>query len=83
MTIKPYKTQILIKPIEKKQVLVSDSKTFCEYGEVVEVGSEVKDIKKGDKLGYTIWGLNHLDIDGERHYFVPDDSRFILGIIND
>jgi len=83
MKIQPYKTQILIKPSEKKQVLVSDNKSFCEYGEVVAVGSQVADIKIGDKIGYVIWGLNHLEIDGERHYFVPDDPRFILGIIKD
>lgn len=79
--IEPFGNQILVKPVEKKQILVSDRKTLCEHGEVIAVGDEVKKIKVGDLIGYTVWGLNHLEIDGQKHYFVPEDARFILGRI--
>jgi len=80
-TIKPFGNQILVKPVEKKQVLVSERQTLCEYGEVIAVGDGVQHIKVGDTIGYTVWGLNHLDLNDERHYFVPEDPRFILGTI--
>lgn len=82
MTIKPFGNQILVKPVEKKQILVSERQTLCEYGEVIAVGEEVREIKVGDTIGYTVWGINHLDIENERHYFIPEDSRFILGKIS-
>ncbi len=81
MEIEPFGIQILVRPIEKKQILVSDRKPLCEYGVVIAVGDEVQKIKVGDTIGYTVWGLNHLEIDGTKHYFVPEDSRFILGRI--
>jgi len=79
MEIEPFGNQILIQPMQKKSVIVSEKKLFCDYGEVIAVGDEVKKIKVGDIIGYTVWGLNHLEIDGIKHYFVPEDQRFILG----
>lgn len=81
--IKPFGNNILVKPIEKKQILVSDNRTLCEYGEVLGVGSEVKEVKEGDKIGFVIWGLNSLEVDGQKHYFVREDSDFILGTFNE
>lgn len=79
--IKPFGNQILIQPMQKKSVIVSQSKNFCDYGTVIAVGDDVKVIKVDDIIGYTVWGLNHLEIDGIKHYFVPEDPRFILGTI--
>lgn len=79
MEIKPFGNQILIKPVEKKQIILSQSKNFCDYGVVTAIGDKVEKIKVGDTIGYTVWGLNHLEIDGIKHYFVPEDERFILG----
>lgn len=76
--VKPYGNNILIRPIEKQQVLVADRKTMCEYGEVVSIGESVKNVKVGDIIGYTVWGINHLDVGEERYYFIPEDDRFIL-----
>jgi len=81
MKIQPFGIQILIKPITKSQILVSDDKTLCEYGEVMAIGDEVTKVKVGDIIGHTVWGMNSLDIENERYYFVPEDSRFILGKI--
>ena len=83
MIIKPFKTQILVEPIEKKQVLVSDSKSLCEYGKVVAIGSEVKEIKVGDVVGFLIWGINALEMEEKKYYFISETSDFILGTIHD
>jgi co-chaperonin GroES (HSP10) len=78
MKIKPFGKNVWVKPNEQKQVLVSDSKTFCENGEIFAIGDEVKKLKVGDKVAYVIWGLNHSEIEGEKFYIVPEDDRFVL-----
>ena len=79
--IKPFGNNILVKPIIKKQILVSDQPTLCEYGTVLETGEDVIKIKPGDIIGYTVFGLNSLEINGEKHWFIPETSEFILGTI--
>ena len=83
MNITPLFSQLMIEPTEKKQVLVSDEATLCEYGKVIAVGPDVKNVKVGDVVGFLMWGVNHLDIEGVKYYFVDEDRRFLLGIIND
>lgn len=79
--ITPFGNNILVKPTEKKQILVSDQGSLCEYGEVMAIGDDVQKIKVGDTIGYTIFGINSLEIDGKKHYFVPETAEFILGKI--
>lgn len=79
--ITPFGNQILIEPYTKKQVLVSDTGTLCEYGTVIAIGDEVQKVKVGDVLGYTIWGINALQINDKKYYFIPEDGRFILGTL--
>lgn len=81
MQIKPFGQNILVKPIEKKSVMVTDNNPLCEYGTVVAVGNDVQHIKVGDTIGYTVWGVNKLEIQDESHYFILEDSRFLLGTI--
>lgn len=83
MEIKPFGKNILVSPIAKKQVLVNENKSLCEYGLVSAVGSNVKNVSVGDKIGFTIWGLNKLAVEGTDYYFVPEDDRFILGVIKE
>lgn len=83
MNIKPFGNNILIKPVEEKTLIIAEKRTLCEYGEVLAVGDEVKHIKVGDKVGFVVWGLNQLVIGGETHYFVSENSDFILGTITD
>lgn len=76
--IKPFGTRILIKPEEKKTVLVSDKGSLCEYGTVLAVGDEVKKVKVGDVVGFLVWGVESLEIDGIKSYFVDETSDFVL-----
>lgn len=81
MTIQPFGRNILVKPAEKKQILVSDRGTLCEYGEVIAIGEDVDAVKIGDTIGYTVFGINKLEINDEVHYFVPQTDEFLLGKI--
>lgn len=79
--ITPFGKNILVKPIEKKQILIAEQGNLCEYGEVIAVGDKVEEVKVGDVIGYTIWGVNRLVIDDEKHYFIPETDEFLLGKI--
>ena len=76
----PYKNNILIAP-KSKEKIIGDTAKYYLYGEVLDVGSEVKDIKKGDIIAYTLWGLNEiLEANGTKHYLIQDNPDFILAV---
>lgn len=77
----PFGNNLLVEPIEKKQILVSDRKSLCEYGTVVAIGSDVKTVKVGDTVGYLVWGVNSLQINEKTYYFIPEDQEFLLATI--
>ena len=79
--IKPFGNNILVQPVVKSQVLVSDTGTLCEYGKVTAVGSEVKTIKEGDTIGFLVWGTRKLEVEDTMYYFIPEDPKFLLGTI--
>lgn len=80
--IKPFGSNVLVKPEQKKQILVSEQGTLCEYGTVEAIGDEVTKIKVGDKIGFLIWGVNKLVVEDETFYFINESSDFILGFID-
>ena len=82
--IKPYGTYLFIKPVEKPQVLVSDDGTFNEYGVVVAVGDECTGkIKVGDKVGFSVFGIEKLIIDDQKYYFLKESDEFLLCTIEE
>ena len=83
MNIKPFGENLIVKPTEKKQILVSDNKSLCLYGEVVAIGEDVKKIKVGDTIIYEMWGLKSPEIDGEKVHFISESSPFLLGKLCD
>lgn len=81
MNFKAYKTNIEILPTSKNKIIGDTSKYYL-FGEVLDVGSEVKEIEKGDTICFTLWGLNELlEADGTKHHFIQDNPDFILGVI--
>jgi len=78
--VQPFGNNILVKPSEVKHSLVNQEKSLCEFGLVLAVGDEVKKIKVGQTIGYTVFGINSLSVDNDKFYFVPETSEFILGI---
>lgn len=81
MKIKPFGNRILIKPVSKAQVLMSETGELSEYGEVVAVGSEVKTIKVGQTVGFSVFGVEKLVIEDEKYYFLQEDADFLLAVI--
>jgi len=85
--ITPFGNNILVKPHENQTILKSSEGSLCEYGEIIALSTELLnansncELKVGDIIGYTIWGVNRLEIENEKYYFIPYDSRFILGVI--
>ncbi len=74
--IKPFGTRVLIKPVKVSGPLQSDS--LCEYGEVLAIGEDVKKIKIGDTIAFISFGVEHFEMDGEKHYFVNEGNEFVL-----
>lgn len=83
MKIQPFQDRILVKPIQKAQILVSDDGTLSEYGTVEAIGPDVKTIKIGDTVGFSVFGVEKLVIDEEKYYFLQEDSDFLLCTIED
>ena len=82
MIIKPFGNNILVRPHERETILKTQEGSLSEYGEVLAVGKDVsKEIQVGDTIGFTIWGINALEIDGNKAYLVPCTSEFILAKI--
>ncbi len=76
--MKAFGTRIQIKPEQKESVIRTPDANLVERGEVISIGDEVKHVKIGDKLLFTSFGVDSVDIDGTRHYFLLEDSAFIL-----
>lgn len=83
LNLKPFGDQILVKPVEHKQVLVSDDGALSEYGDVVAVGDEVKKIKVGNRIGFSVFGIEKLIIEEQKYYFLRESPEFLLAIITD
>lgn len=80
---KTFGKNILVQPMIRSQVVVEENPSLCEYGKVEAVGSDVKTIKTGDIIGFTVWGLNKLTVENKDYYIVPEDDNFILAYIDE
>lgn len=83
MTIKPFGNRILIRPVSKAQVLMSETGELSEYGEVIAVGDKVAQIQVGQTVGFSVFGVEKLVIDEEKFYFLQEDADFLLAVIED
>lgn len=83
MIIKPFGDQILVKPVAKPQVLVPDDVPLDEYGDVIAIGDHVKSIKVGDKVGFSVFGIEKLIIEDQKYYFIRESAEFLLCTIQD
>lgn len=77
----PFGDYLLIEPIEKEQVLVSDEEIFCTYGKVIGLGEKANEKLLGKTVGYEIWGVKSIEIGARKHYLISQSSDFLLGEI--
>ena len=78
MEIIPFGKNIYVSPVLKDQVLVSDTEIRCNYGKVISVGDEVKNVVIGDIIGYEPFGVKHLEVNGVDNFLIPEDSDFLI-----
>lgn len=86
MKIKPLFNNILVKPVESEQVLMTGDKMYETYGEVIEVGPDVTSVKPKDFIFFTVWGFKDVEYpqgSKEKYFFVPDNGDFLLAKIDE
>jgi chaperonin GroES len=94
MKIRPLQDRIIVKRLEGEEVtaggiIIPDSaKEKPQEGKVIAVGKgkigedgkiQPLDVKKGDKVLFSKYAGNEIDIDGDEHLIVREDD--ILGVI--
>ncbi len=86
MEFKPLADRILVKPLESEEktkggiVLPETAQEKPQEGEVLAVGKDVKEVKKGDKVLFTKYSPTEIKIDDEELYVLKEED--ILGIIS-
>lgn len=78
--LKPYGRRILIKPERQATVIETAEQNLIERAEVLAVGGAVSTIHPGDKILFTSFGVDSIDLNGEKLYFVLEDDAFILAV---
>ncbi len=77
--ITPFGKNVLVLPTETKTVISTKNTTKCDYGKVISIGKDVKEIKVGDVIGFVNHGLLSLEVDKTKLFFIPETDDFILG----
>ena len=88
--IQPVGAKLVIKPIKEEEKTASGiilpesaSKEKPNMGEVVAVGKlsdSYKDIKVGDKVLFSEYGYDTVELDGEEYYVMADNK--VLAVVN-
>ncbi len=85
MNIKPLNDNILIKKIKAEKttksgiILPGEEKELPQIGEVVEVGSDSKNLNKGNKVVFPKYEGTEIDFEGV-DYIIIEESK-VLAII--
>lgn len=79
MALKPLKDRIVAvveKPLEKTKsgILLGEAKEKPAYAVVESVGSEVKDIKKGDKIVYKEYSTTDIKLDDKDYIILKEED---------
>lgn len=84
MTIEPKQDYILIKRLKQKDtssmgVLLVTKDSENEVAEVLEVSSNVTEVKAGDKILFKNYAIDTLEIDGSEFNFIKAEN--VIAII--
>ena len=79
MALKPLKDRIVAvveKPLEKTKsgILLGEAKEKPAYAVVESVGSEVKDVNKGDKIVYKEYSTTEIKLDDKEYIIVKEED---------
>lgn len=76
----PFGKNILVKP-ELKDKVIGDKAMYRLYGEVLAIGDKVEKVKKGDIIGWTLFGIEEIvEKNGDKIFLVQENDDFILAI---
>ncbi len=76
----PFHDKIEVRPFKQEGIILSQEESLIEAGEVIAIGETVTFVKPGDTLYFDAWGCSKTpEVDGVRHYVVPEKSELILG----
>lgn len=81
--IQPLGNIVQIKLDEQKAGVLDTSSRISavEVGEVVSVGPDVKNLKKGDKVFFKSWGVDSINHGETRYHFISLETNAILAIV--
>ena len=79
MALKPLKDRIVAiveEPLEKTKsgILLGEAKEKPAYAVVESVGSEVKDVKKGDKIVYKEYSTTEIKLDDKDYIILKEED---------
>ncbi len=81
--LKPFGKRILVRPEKQSTVIQTADSNLVERATVIAVGDGALFIEPGQTLLFTSFGVDSIDIDGERQYFLLEDDAFILATQHD
>ncbi len=76
----PFGDNVLVKPVSKEKI-IGHTDMYELFGEVLAVGEDVKKIKPGMIVSYTLWGIRDTEKDNEKSFFIRENPAFFLGIL--
>lgn len=83
--LKPLADKLIVKRLEAEEktasgiVLPDSAKEKPEQGEVIAVGKDVKEVKKGEKIIFGKYSPTEVKISGEEHLVIKEED--VLAII--
>lgn len=88
MTIKPINNKLQIKVDEPKvgELDLSSKPSAVEVGTIIGLSfnAEINNIYKiGDKIFFKAWAIDIIDYNGEKFYFIDENSEGICAIIKE
>lgn len=83
MKILPCSGEIQIKLEEASAGILDTSsrESAIEYGEVLSVGADVKEIKKGDTILVKSWAIDTINYKGKKYCFVNTKTNGVKAVI--
>lgn len=78
MKLQPFGKRIHVRPLTQDTVIRTSDNNLVERAEVLAVGDGVEKIKPGQKVLFTSYGVDSVDVNGVREYFLLEDDAFIL-----
>lgn len=88
MSFKPFPGKVEIEPIDKETLILSDDRKYEEMGRVITIAEFLEGYKGvcvptiGDVIFFLAYGVEETpEFNGQTHYVVPWDERFIIGYI--